>query len=218
MKTRTAMLAALVVLLLAIAAVASGCGSASSDDGVAALDDTAETTENDSSENASAGEEDPEEVALAWAECMREHGIDVPDPEIDENGRVRVMIQSRRAAEGVRDDAFAEARDECGTPFGDEGPPQLSEEERQEMQETMLAFASCMREHGVDMPDPDFSDGGARMQFRAGAGGVDPESPTFQKAQEACQEVLEEAFGDGPGFRVGGGRSDAPATSSDGGS
>ena len=68
------------------------------------------------------------------------------------------------------------------------------------MQETMLEFASCMREHGVDMPDPDFSGGGARMQFRAGAGGVDPESPTFQKAQEACQEILEEAFGDGPGF------------------
>ena len=218
MKARTAMLAALVVLLLAIAAVASGCGSASSDDGVAALDDTATTTDSDSSESASADEEDPDEVALAWAECMREHGVDVPDPEIDENGRVRVMIQSRRAAEGVRDDAFAEARDECGTPFGDEGPPQLSEEERQEMQETMLEFASCMREHGVDMPDPDFSGGGARMQFRAGAGGVDPESPTFQKAQEACQEILEEAFGDGPGFRVGGGRPDAPATSSDGGS
>jgi hypothetical protein len=217
-KTRTAMLAALVVLLLAIAAVASGCGSASSDDGVAALDDTAATTDTDGSESASADEEDPEEVALAWAECMREHGIDVPDPEIDENGRVRVMIQSRRAAEGVRDDAFAEARDECGTPFGDEGPPQLSEEERQEMQETMLAFASCMREHGVEMPDPDFSGGGGRMLFRAGAGGVDPDSPTFQKAQEACQEILEEAFGDGPGFRVGGGRSDAPATNSDGGS
>ena len=217
MKTRTAMLAALVVLLLAIAAVASGCGS-SSDDGVAALDDTAATTDTDTSTSASADDDDPEEVALAWAECMREHGIDVPDPEVDENGRVRVMIQSRRAAEGVRDDAFAEARDECGTPFGDEGPPQLSEEERQEMQETMLEFASCMREHGVEMPDPDFSGGGARMQFRAGAGGVDPESPTFQKAQEACQEILEEAFGDGPGFRVGGGRSDAPATSSDGGS
>ena len=86
------------------------------------------------------------------------------------------------------------------------------------MQETMLEFAACMREHGVDMPDPDFSGGGARMQFRAGAGGVDPESPTFQKAQEACQEILEEAFGDGPGFRVGGGRSDVPSTNSDGGS
>ena len=85
-------------------------------------------------------------------------------------------------------------------------------------EDAMLKFAQCMREHGVDMPDPDFTSGGARMQFRAGAGGVDPEGPTFQKAQEACQEILEEAFVDGPGFRVGGGRSDVPSTNSDGGS
>ena len=114
--------------------------------------------------------------------------------------------------------AFTEARDECGTPFGDEGPPQLSEEERQEMQETMLEFAACMREHGVDMPDPDFSGGGARMQFRAGAGGVDPESPTFQKAQEACQDIIEDAFGArGPGLRVGGGpgEDETPSTNRD---
>ena len=86
------------------------------------------------------------------------------------------------------------------------------------MQETMLEFAACMREHGVDMPDPDLSGGGGRMLFRAGADGVDPQSPTFQKAQEACQEILEEAFGAGPGFRVGGGRSDGTSANSDGGS
>ena len=216
MKTRTVMLAALVVLLLAIAAVASGCGSASSDDGVAALDDTATTTEDESTQGANADDEDPEETALAWAECMREHGIDVPDPQVDESGRVRVMVEARRATEGVRDGAFEKAREECGTPFGEDGPPQLSDEERQEMQETMLEFASCMREHGVDMPDPEFSGGGGRMLFRQGAGGIDPSSPTFQKAQEACQEILEDAFGAAPGFRVGGGRSDGPSTNSDG--
>ena len=86
------------------------------------------------------------------------------------------------------------------------------------MQETMLEFASCMREHGVDMPDPDFSGGGARMQFRAGAGGVDPESPTFQKAQEACQEILQERSATGPACGSAADGRDAPATSSDGGS
>jgi hypothetical protein len=216
---RTGTLAvALVALVLAVAAVASGCGSTSSDDGVAALDDAAATTsEGDESQASNSDEEgDPQEVALAWAKCMREHGVDVPDPEVDENGRVRVMIQGRRAAEGVRDDAFEKARDECGTPFGDAGPPALSEEQRAEMQETMLEFAACMREHGVDMPDPDFSGGGGRFGF--GGANIDPQSSTFQKAQEACQDIIEDAFGgSGPGLRVGGGPGgdETPSTNRD---
>lgn len=218
MKTRPVTMAAvLVVLLLAVAAVASGCGSTSSDDGVAALDDAAATTSEgeESAAPANDTEEDPEEAALEWAKCMREHGIDVPDPEIDENGRVRVMIQARRAAEGVQDEAFEKAREECGTPFGDAGPPPLTDEQREEMQETMLEFAACMREHGVDMPDPDFSGEGQRFRF-GGQTGIDPDSSTFQKAQEACQEILEDAFpGGGPGLRVGGG-TDGPSTDESG--
>ena len=32
-------------------------------------------------------------------------------------------------------------------------------EQRAKMQEQMLAFAQCMRDHGIDMPDPQFNDG-----------------------------------------------------------
>ena len=131
---------------------------------------------------------------------MREHGIDVPDPQVDEDGRLEVRPGTGMRLDRNGDD-FREAREACGTPFGDAGPPQLSEEEREEMQETMLEFAQCMREHGVDMPDPDFSGGGG--VFRAGGpgGGIDPGSETFQKAQEACQEILEDAM---PGGRAAG--------------
>ena len=204
MTTRTATLAAaLTVLLLAVAAVASGCASSSGDDGVAALDGVPASTtgEDDGTQNDTETDEDPQEAALEWAECMREHGIDVPDPQIDEDGRLEV-----RPATGMRldrnGDDFREAREACGSPFGDAGPPQLSEAEREEMQETMLEFAKCMREHGVDMPDPDFSGGGG--VFRAGGpgSGIDPGSETFQKAQEACQDILEDAMRGG-GLRVG---------------
>ena len=42
-----------------------------------------------------------------------------------------------------------------------------------------------MREHGVDMPDPKPGDGGIPI---GGQGtGIDPEDPTFQKAQKACE-------------------------------
>jgi hypothetical protein len=207
MKTRTALLAAaLAVLLLAVSAVASGCGSASaSDDGVAALDDsdaTTSTTEDDDT-NAGAEEEDPQEAALAWAKCMRENGVDVPDPEVGEGGRltIRPGMGPGRRLDDAGSDAFREAMQECGRPFGNSGPPAVSDEQREEMQETMLEFAQCMREHGVDMPDPDFSGegGGGIFRFRDGAGGVSPGSATFREAQEACQEILEDALPERPG-------------------
>jgi hypothetical protein len=211
-KTRTTLLAAaLAVLLLAVAAVASGCGSASaSDEGVAALDESATTsTTEDEDANGETTEEDPQEAALAWAKCMREQGVDVPDPEVGEGGRltIRPGMGSGQRLDDADSDAFREAMQECGRPFGRSGPPALSDEEREEMQETMLEFAQCMREHGVDMPDPDFSGegGGGLFRFRSGngAGGVNPDGSTFREAQEACGEILEDALPGPPGGPAG---------------
>jgi hypothetical protein len=55
------------------------------------------------------------------------------------------------------------------------------------------AYSRCMRKHGVpNFPDPD-SEGHLRLTFRRGAGGrtsgVDPSSPLFRKAQQACQKL-----------------------------
>ena len=211
MKTRTASLAAvLAALLLAVAAVASGCGSTSStDDGVAALEDkTATTSEDDGAENAAA--EDPQDAALKWAKCMRKHGVDVPDPEVD-GGRFTVRAGGPgRRLDRIDGEKFQKAQKECGTPFGDSGPPQLSDEEREKLQETMLSFAKCMREHGVDMPDPQFSENGGGVMFRAGPapgqGRVNPDSSTFREAEKVCGEILENALPDRPAGR---GRSDS---------
>jgi hypothetical protein len=63
------------------------------------------------------------------------------------------------------------------------------------MQEQALAFAKCMREHGVDMPDPQFSgDGNFGIAISSGpddssnSGGppFDPNSQEFKDANEAC--------------------------------
>ncbi len=55
----------------------------------------------------------------------------------------------------------------------------------------MLKFAQCMRDHGVDFPDPQFSGGGVMVQVGGGeAGAIDPMSETFQAAQEACGKEL----------------------------
>ena len=114
------------------------------------------------------------------------------------------------------DDGVAALDDAAATTSeGDESTASNGDDE-DDPQEVALAWAKCMREHGVDMPDPDFSDGGGRFGF--GGTNVDPQSSTFQKAQEACQDIIEDAFGRrGPGLRVGGGAGgdDGPSTNRD---
>ncbi len=48
-----------------------------------------------------------------------------------------------------------------------------------------LAFTQCMRDNGVDMADPDPTTGRPQV-----GDGVDPDSPAYQDAMEACQDLL----------------------------
>jgi hypothetical protein len=208
MRARTSTLAAiLAVALLGLALVASGCGSSSSEDGVAALDgsaseDTPAPAANDDDDQEGTTEADRQEAALEWAKCMREHGIDVPDPEFDDQGRGTIRV----GGPGLdpNSEKLRKAQEECGTPFGRGGPPALSEEERQALQETMLEFAKCMREHGVDMPDPELGEGG-RGVFRAGPGRGMPDtsSKEFEEAEKACEPILQELRDRGQTDRAG---------------
>ena len=63
-------------------------------------------------------------------------------------------------------------------------------------EEAILAYTQCMRENGIDLPDPDFSgepgQGGGGF---FGQGGIDPEDPDFQEAQEKCGSKLESIRG-----------------------
>jgi hypothetical protein len=64
------------------------------------------------------------------------------------------------------------------------------------LQDAAVEYAECMREHGIDMPDPEVSDGGVRIGGPGGpAGGMDPNSEEFQAAQAECQPILDEAGG-----------------------
>ncbi|GCE00858.1 hypothetical protein EHYA_08584 [Embleya hyalina] len=49
----------------------------------------------------------------------------------------------------------------------------------------MVKFASCMREHGVDMPDPEPGEGGA---MRIGAMPADEGSSKTEDAMKACEK------------------------------
>lgn len=54
------------------------------------------------------------------------------------------------------------------------------------MMDQALKFAACLRQHGVDVPDPvQESDGGIRMDM-----GLDKNSPVLQAAERACKHLM----------------------------
>jgi hypothetical protein len=193
-----------VVLGVAAMVVLSACGGggaeAASD--VASLEGGASTTlagdtGGDTGGDDEVTQEERQEAMLAFAQCMRDHGVDMPDPEFDDNGRGVGGAIRVGGDEGLDEDDFEAAQQACEDlvedvqgSFGMDDP-----EQRAKMQEQMLAFSQCMRDHGIDMPDPQFNeDGGATIQGGPG-GAIDPDDPDFQAAEEACR-------GDMPGFRT----------------
>ena len=181
-------------LLAAVLAACSGGGATPS--GVATLDDPEASTVPAASGSA-APSVAPADAMLAFAKCMREHGVDMPDPVVNADGGMTVSI----GAEGGKpiDTKTMQAADEAckhlmpARPDG--GPTQMTPEQ----QDAMLAFAKCMREHGVNMPDPEFGNGGTKVTI--GGEGIAFDSPTFKAADEACRSIMPDAM---PGFVSGG--------------
>jgi hypothetical protein len=157
----------------------------------------------------------PQDAALAFAQCMREHGIDMPDPQFDENGgKVQFGFS---AGDKVGDkQKMEDAQEACqhfldAASFG-KGNAQLDPAE----QDKILAFAKCMRDHGIDFPDPQFSDGGMVKVGGDNGPNFDPKSKEFQDAQQACQSLAPGGPDGGPQFQTNTDGGDGPSTSQDG--
>jgi hypothetical protein len=139
-------------------------------------------------------EKQAREAGLQYAQCMREHGIDMPDPVAGQRG-IRLSLP-----EGASP-AKAKAADAACSKYLKKIKSQpMSEEQQKKFRDAALANARCMREHGIDMPDPTFGPNGeASIKMRKGSGGVDPDDSRFQEAQKACEKLLPDAGGDPDG-------------------
>jgi hypothetical protein len=152
----------------------------------------------------SAGPVSKQKAALEFARCMRQHGIDMPDPQFSGN-RITQELRGGPGKKGPDDPKFKAAQQACNKYLPNGGqPPKLNPQERQQL----VAFARCMREHGIDVPDPGPNSGGIVVK-RSGANGrnaPEPEDdPKFKAAQQACQKYLPNA-GKGPELNSGGGK------------
>jgi hypothetical protein len=151
------------------------------------------------SANPSAGASSNEQNIAQFARCMREHGIEATAVTGPDSGGLKI---TGRAGKGTPQQMEA-AQKACARyrPNGGKGP-NLTPAERAQRADQVLAFARCMRAHGIDVPNPETSGGhiGIRIQ-----GGVNPNDPKFQQAQQACQKLLPQLKRAGPGNVTSGG-------------
>ncbi|NEE00393.1 hypothetical protein [Phytoactinopolyspora halotolerans] len=118
---------------------------------------------------------------LDYYECLREQGVDVEDPDLNDQGmQLQVTPETEAAHEACKDLA----------PMGGE-PPEASQEDLENIQN----FVECLRAEGIDMADPN-PDGSLSMPE-----GADPNSAEFQDAMATCQSEL-----NGAPIRMGGPR------------
>ncbi|MBP2707962.1 hypothetical protein JOL79_29695 [Microbispora sp. RL4-1S] len=156
---------------LALAFALAGCaGGAPADDGIAHAGGAAASAAPSGTASAPV---DRHEAQLKFAQCMREHGVDMPDPGPD--GNVRIM--GRKGETGKIDDAMKVCehfmRDAVGDKLGKLDPQAYDQ---------AVKFAQCMREHGVDVADPKPGEG-VRIKLK----GPDGEQK-MKEAQGACKE------------------------------
>lgn len=135
---------ALAVGALTAVLTLGGCGADEPPPEVATL---ATETPPAPSATSSSGTVDAE---IAWARCLREHGVEFPDAGPDEGF---TFFLEDGSAEARR---WAEAEAACASELArvvDAREP-LDATELARRQEQAVAFARCLRDHGVDWPDP----------------------------------------------------------------
>ena len=176
------------------ALLAAGCGGGGAV-GVASLEGggtTAGRGEEQAGEQA--GEQaDLEQALLDFAACMREEGIDFPDPQLDAEGNLDFLplmagIGRNSALAGGLEPMRAAAA-ACRHHL--EGVAlRFSSFDRTAMQDLLLEYAACVREHGFDLPDPDFTWGPGRRGPFPGMSLDMLQDPAFRQANEACQDLF----------------------------
>jgi hypothetical protein len=163
-RTRICLALMVPVLMLAVAA----CGASKDSDIPTANGKGAAP-----SGGTSLSSEEQKERRLKFTQCMREQGVDMPDPEKGEFGQ---------DVGGVSKEKMNAATEACRQylPTDEE----LSQPSAEDV-ETLRKFAQCIREHGV----PNFPDPGPDGGLNIGGTGIDPKDPKVKAAEEACKDL-----------------------------
>lgn len=207
-------------LMLMATACSGSTDEPSAGNGVASLNEGAAgapTPADESAVDDVEAPEDPEDAFALFDACMEEHGFGgvvtvVAGGESGSGGipigEAGVQEIDPQDAGGSIDDFDKEAFDEANTACEghlanlDDGFD-LTPEQEAAMEDAQLAFANCMAEQGVEMPEV-ASSGGYATSVEAGASEFDPQSgelspddldfdlEAFNEASETCDAVFDQ--------------------------
>lgn len=134
----------------------------------------------DSATSAATGRSSTYQKGVAYARCMRAHGVpNFPDPL--PNGGFALSPDVTGGTHGQVSPQYQAAEKACASlyPLGVQSP-----QRQQQALHRLLKVTACMRSHGLkNFPDPTFNSDGIMLNIR----GFDRHSPQFQAAWRACQ-------------------------------
>jgi hypothetical protein len=196
-RPRRPLVVSLVVmgLLAAIGLLAAACGGGATDpkaaSGGASSTSTTAVAPSGTTGSSGAGSSSTgswgqanQSQQLQFAQCMRSNGVpNYPDPSAS-GGTLGAL-----SAAGIdtHSASYQAALQACKryTPAGNLTPAQSAADNAKGIE-----FAQCMRSHGVpNFPDPTSGPNG-EPAVNLGPAGIDPNTPTFQAANRACQKVV----------------------------
>jgi hypothetical protein len=125
--------------------------------------------------------------AVKYAECMRKHGVPAfPDPDTAGSFSIAGLASLDRSSP-----QFQTAAGDCQALR-----PLPSSQELTQDNTALLKFSTCMRSHGeLTFPDVDLGSGSAARVARQYLKTVNPLSPVFQAAFQACRPLLPAIIG-----------------------
>jgi len=166
-----------VALLAPIALLAAACTSSSHSASVARLSAAATPSSSPAASAAGTG-------ALAFAHCMRAHGLPkFPDPNgsgVFDKSKLQQMGYSTSQLRAVQDGP-------CSSVLPTASPTPIQTISVQQQQDYLTA-AACMRSHGItNFPDPTFSNGSVTF---VAPPGLETTSAEFTQAQDTCKKLI----------------------------
>ncbi|MGW7679543.1 hypothetical protein ACWGID_02300 [Kribbella sp. NPDC054772] len=166
----------LAATVLAAAVLLTGCGADKPDAQVASGSGSqGQSTTPGSTAGSAPASLSQDEMAVKFTQCLREQGLNVPDPEPGKGPMLKFDKNS-----GVTQEQVQKAMEACR-----QYNPQSEGGANPQQQENGRKYAECMRKNGVEkFPDPKPDQRGIMI----GPGVAD--DPDFQKAQDACQSIL----------------------------
>jgi hypothetical protein len=137
-----------------------------------------------SSSNSTVGTSAYYRAALAYAQCVRAHGVpNFPDP--NSQGVFAVKNNDTHAEESQ----LHSAENTCKHLLPNGG--QETQGQQQQTRTKLVQFAQCMRSHGL----PNFPDPTSTGTLNFAGSGIKPNTPQFQSAMQACRSLLPQLGG-----------------------